>query len=109
MPELGELYKVAMQRGLTVFTIDENEEANVQDAVEFLQRHRFTWQNLHDNGAIAKSFSENGIPLTIPLDQNGKVVFYRAGIHMQELRAAIAPTWELHLRSLRNKFRVAAV
>jgi hypothetical protein len=90
MPELGELYKAAMQRGLTVFTIDENEDANRQDAVEFLRRHRFTWQNLHDDGTIARLFSENGIPLTVLLDQNGKVVFHRVGIHMQELRVAIA-------------------
>jgi len=90
MPELGELYKAATRRGLTVFTIDENEEAEQQDAVELLRRHGFTWQNLHDNGTTAKAFGENGIPLTILIDKNGKIVFYEVGIRMPELRAAIA-------------------
>ena len=90
MPELGELYKAAMRRGLTVFTIDEDQDVDKRDAVELLRRHGFTWRNLHDDGTTAKAFGEVGIPLTILIDKNDKIVFYEAGIRIQELRAAIA-------------------
>lgn len=90
MPELGELYKTAITKGLTVLTIDENEEPRKEDAVLFLQRHGFTWPNFHDTGTIAKSFSEDGVPLTILIDKDGKVVFDEGGVHIAELRAAIA-------------------
>ncbi|HET9406533.1 MAG TPA: redoxin family protein [Candidatus Sulfotelmatobacter sp.] len=92
LPQLTELYQHAKDKGLVFLSVDEDEEAKT--AAEFLAKKQIPWQNFHDAGDIGKAFNKSGLPLTVLVDDKGKIVFYETGYsdggHFSGLRAAIA-------------------
>jgi outer membrane lipoprotein-sorting protein/peroxiredoxin len=86
---LKKLHDEAAPKGLTVLSIDEDEEA--ETATDFLAKHGVAWPNFHDGGEIRGSFrQEGGIPFYVLIDGSGKIVLCKAGPKDAELRAAIA-------------------
>ena len=60
----------------------------------YSRRKAYHWTNVHDNGEIVKSLGGmEGIPRTILLNQEGKVLYDRVSVmdtDLRELRKAIA-------------------
>lgn len=89
MPNIERLYSLANQIGLTVISVDEDNDALA--AAAYLARHEYAWTNYHDlNGRVRKAFRGNFIPLTILIDAQGKVTYYDSRSNDEALRAAIA-------------------
>jgi hypothetical protein len=83
------LHKEAAEKGLTIFSIDEDDNADT--ARDFLIKHQVPWYNIHDDGELWRAFpGNNGVPFYVLIDQQGRVVFSRSGAKDSELRAAIA-------------------
>jgi peroxiredoxin len=86
---LKKLHDEATPKGLTVLSIDEDEEAVT--AADFFAKHQVSWPNFHDEGEIRGSFrQEGGIPFYVLIDAKGKIVLCKAAPKDSELRAAIA-------------------
>ena len=100
LPQLTELYQQAKDKGLVFLSVDEDEDAKT--AADFLAKKQIPWQNFHDAGDIGKAFNKSGLPLTVLVDANGKIVFYETGYsdggHFSSLRAAIAKLGPEHAR-----------
>ena len=61
------------------------------NATEYLARHHYAWTNFHDTGnKVNAAFRGNGIPLTVLIDAEGKIVYYDFGGDEISLRKAIA-------------------
>ena len=89
MPSLNRIYSDYQSKGLTVLTFDQDSEA--EDATEYLTRHHYAWTNFHDTDSrVRKAFKDNGIPLTVLIDAEGKIVYYDFGGDETALRKAIA-------------------
>jgi thiol-disulfide isomerase/thioredoxin len=89
MPNIERLYSLANKLGLTVISVDEDNDALA--AAAYLARHEYAWTNYHDlNGRVRKAFRGNYIPLTILIDAQGKVAYYDSRSNDEALRAAIA-------------------
>jgi thiol-disulfide isomerase/thioredoxin len=89
MPNIERLYSLANQSGLTVISIDEDNDAKA--AAAYLARHEYAWTNYHDlNGRVRKAFRDDYIPLTVLIDAQGKVAYYDSRSNDEALRAAIA-------------------
>lgn len=89
MPRLARLNQRLTGNEITIISIDE--DADAKAAEEFFARHKYGWQEFHDeHGAIQKAFEGNAIPLTVLIDRNGKIVFYGRGWEGPDLRTAIA-------------------
>ncbi len=87
LPRLAQLEREAAPRGLTILSIDEDENPKI--AAEFLAKSGYTWPNTHDDGKIGATFSKAGIPLIVLIDPQGKVTFYKAGEDDAALRSAL--------------------
>lgn len=86
---LSAIYKEGRDKGLTLITIDQDEEAATAEAM--LSRKGYDWMNVHDPGEITKALGgTNGIPRTIVVNREGKVVYDRTAGSETELRKAIA-------------------
>ena len=89
MPELANLYQQTKDKGLVLLTIDKDEDA--KDATDFLAKNHYAWANFHDEGDASKAFGEHfGIPRTVLIDVNGKIVYDRSGENDDQLLAAVA-------------------
>lgn len=89
MPSLEKLYLETSDKGLVWLSIDSDEDPSVADA--FVARERLAWRNFHDPGGLyGRAFRRRGIPLGVLIDGDGKIIFYKAGYDIGELRAAIA-------------------
>ncbi|UWZ86518.1 TlpA disulfide reductase family protein [Occallatibacter riparius] len=89
MPSIGRIYADAKGSGLTAVSVDEN--SNAEDGAVYFERHHYAWPNFHDNEkAIQKAFKGEGVPLTVLLDAQGKIVYYDFGGDEAGLRGAIA-------------------
>ena len=89
MPAVNRIYSEAKDKGLAVISFDENETAN--DATLYLARHHYGWTNFHDESkTVENAFKGEGIPLTVLIDSQGKVVYYDFGGDDAALRKAIA-------------------
>jgi thiol-disulfide isomerase/thioredoxin len=89
MPSIGRIYADAKDRGLTVLSVDENGRAD--DGPVYLDHHHYAWANFHDEAkAIQTAFKGEGIPLTVLVDAQGKIVYYDFGGDEPALRRAIA-------------------
>jgi thiol-disulfide isomerase/thioredoxin len=89
MPSLEKLYAEAADKGLVWLSIDSDEDPDVAD--KFIAREHLAWPNYHDRGGqYGRAFHRRGIPLGVLIDGEGKIVFYKAGYDIAELRAAIA-------------------
>jgi thiol-disulfide isomerase/thioredoxin len=89
MPGLSRIDHDFKSRGLVVISVDQDSVPD--NATEYLARHHYTWTNYHDTGAkISRAFKGDGIPLTVLIDGQGKIVYYEWGGGEISLRKAIA-------------------
>ena len=91
MPELHEIYLQTKDKGLVFLSVDEDKTA--QAATDFLAQKHDPWPNFHDAGDIKTAFQEAGLPYTVLIDAQGKIVFCKMGYSdasLSDLRAAIA-------------------
>ena len=89
MPSLSRIYNDFKARGLAVISVDQD---SVPDgATEYLARHHYAWTNYHDTDSkLYHAFKSDGIPLTVLIDAQGKIVYYESGEDEISLRKAIA-------------------
>lgn len=88
LPQLNQIYQETKDEGLTLLTVDTDEEA--KNAADLLAKGGYQWQNFHDAGNVSDAFGVNGIPRTLLIDADGKVVFDKINSGDSEVRAAIA-------------------
>jgi thiol-disulfide isomerase/thioredoxin len=89
MPAFNRIYMDVRNKGLAVVTIDQDYSA--ENAAQYLSRHEYSWTNFHDvGGKLAAAFKSEGIPLTILIDGQGKIVYYDFGGDEAAVRKAIA-------------------
>lgn len=89
VPELKKLYAETASKGLLWVGIDSDEEASAAET--FVKQEKVPWPNYHDDdGALGEALGRTAIPLGVLIDAQGKVIFYRTGYDISELRAAIA-------------------
>ena len=89
MPSLNRIYDETKDKGLVLLSVDENE--NPDDGILYLARHHYGWTNYHDLGKeLRTAFKGEGIPMTVLLDGQGKIVYSGTGGDETELRKAIA-------------------
>ena len=69
--------------------MDQDEEPNT--AAELLSKKGYNWPNFHDDdGATEKLVGLSGIPRTILIDAQGKIVYDASGMDEDQLRTEIA-------------------
>jgi len=89
VPDLLKLYAETAPKGLTWIGIDN--DANPDAAEKFMKEKGIPWPNYHDvDGTIGSAFERSMVPLGVLLDSKGKVIFYKGGYQVGELRGAIA-------------------
>jgi thiol-disulfide isomerase/thioredoxin len=91
MPQMAQIYQQTKANGLVFLGVDEDHDAKT--AADFLAKRQESWPNFHDSGDIGKAFKEDGLPYTVLIDQQGKIVFCKTGYSndsLSDLRAAIA-------------------
>ena len=91
MPQMADLYQETKDKGLVFLGVDEDKDAKT--ATDYLAQKHETFPNFHDSGDIGKALKEMGLPYTVLVDAQGKVVFSKTGYSddsLSELRAAIA-------------------
>lgn len=88
LPQLAQIYQETKDKGLVLLTVDTDEDA--KNAADLLAKGGYPWQNFHDSGDVSDAFGVNGIPRTLLIDANGKVVFDKINCGDSELRAQIA-------------------
>ena len=71
-----------------MLSVDEDEDAKT--AADFLAKNHYSWPNTHDDGKIGDAFKKTGIPLTVLIDGQGKIAFYKAREDDIALRNALA-------------------
>ena len=91
MPQMADLYQQTKDKGLVFLSVDEDKDAKT--AADFLATKHDPWPNFHDSGDIGKAFDKTGLPYTVLIDGQGKIVFSKIGYSddsLSDLRAAIA-------------------
>jgi thiol-disulfide isomerase/thioredoxin len=90
MPSFAKLADTYRSSGLTVLSIDEDNER--QGPLAYLKRHNFAWTNYHDKeDKLLNAFKGTGIPLVVLIDKDGIIVFEdNTGDYEQALHAALA-------------------
>jgi thiol-disulfide isomerase/thioredoxin len=89
IPDLKKLYAETQDKGLVWISIDNDNDGGT--ATAFLAREQVPWSNYHDeDGSFGEAFHREGIPLGVLIDRNGKVIFYKSGYEIPELRNAIS-------------------
>jgi thiol-disulfide isomerase/thioredoxin/outer membrane lipoprotein-sorting protein len=88
LPKLNQLYQEAAKNGLVLISVDRDEEAKT--ASDFLAKKGYAWPNFHDDGEIEKLVGSPGIPRTLLIDAQGKVVYDATGGNEDALRTQIA-------------------
>ena len=91
MPQMAQLYQATKDKGLVFLGVDEDKDAKT--AANYLAEKHETFPNFHDSGEIGKALKQSGLPYTVLIDAQGKIVFSKTGYSddsLSELRAAIA-------------------
>jgi thiol-disulfide isomerase/thioredoxin len=89
MPVLHRVYDAVKDKGIEFLVIDEDNRPD--DATAYLARHKYPWTDFHDTDSkLQKAFKSEGIPLTVLIDGQGKIVYYDFGGNEEMLRRAIA-------------------
>jgi hypothetical protein len=71
-----------------MLSIDRDEEAKT--ATDFLSKKGYTWPDFHDDGDIEKLMGPSGIPRTVLVDAQGKIVYDAIAPNDDQLRTEIA-------------------
>lgn len=87
LPKLDKLYHEAAKKALAVISIDRDKESKT--ASELLTKKGYSWPNFHDDGDIEKLVGSSGIPRTLLIDAQGKVVYDSAPPSDDDLRKQI--------------------
>jgi cytochrome c biogenesis protein CcmG/thiol:disulfide interchange protein DsbE len=56
------------------------EEADIQDARDFVQAYGMTWPNLYDANGVTRATLGMGIPITLFIDENGEITYRKIGV-----------------------------
>jgi cytochrome c biogenesis protein CcmG, thiol:disulfide interchange protein DsbE len=56
------------------------EEADIQDARDFVQAYGMTWPNLYDAEGTTRASLGMGVPITLFIDENGEIVYRKIGV-----------------------------
>ena len=89
MPKLAAIYKEAKERGLSMVTVDQDEDAG--KAADFLSKAGYTSPNFHDgDGEIENLMGSSGIPRAVLVDASGRVVYDGTGDDEKRLRMHLA-------------------
>jgi thiol-disulfide isomerase/thioredoxin/outer membrane lipoprotein-sorting protein len=88
MPGFNRIYNDFRSSRLAVISFDQ--DSVPEDATDYLARHHYAWTNYHDTKAkVSLAFEDDGIPLTVLIDAQGKIVYYDWGGDEISLRKAI--------------------
>jgi thiol-disulfide isomerase/thioredoxin len=88
LSRLAQIEKEAKDKGLVLLTVDQDEEADT--AIKFLKQKGYTWSNFHDgDGEIENLAGSTGIPRTMLIDPQGKIVYDAVGTDEDALRTEI--------------------
>jgi len=89
MPQLAQIHTEAKDKGLVLLLVDEDEEAPT--ATAFLSKKGYNWTDFHDgDGEVEKLVGGSGIPRTILVDAQGKIVYDATGMNDDQLRTEIS-------------------
>jgi thiol-disulfide isomerase/thioredoxin/outer membrane lipoprotein-sorting protein len=89
LPQLAQIYSEAKDKGFVLLAVDQDEEANT--ATDFLAKKGYNWPDFHDgDGEIERLVGSYGIPRTMLIDAQGKVVYDATGMDEDALRIVIA-------------------
>lgn len=91
MPQMAALYQETRDKGLVFLGVDEDKDAKT--AADYVAEKHEPFPNFHDSGEIGKALKQVGLPYTVLVDAQGKIVFSKTGYSddsLSELRAAIA-------------------
>lgn len=88
MPMLEKLYREAHDRGLILFSVDEDEDP--KRASDYFAEHKEPWLNFHEDDKIANAFPHQSIPYFVLIDESGRVVLAGSGFDESDLREALA-------------------
>jgi cytochrome c biogenesis protein CcmG, thiol:disulfide interchange protein DsbE len=56
------------------------EEADIQNARDFVQAYGMTWPNLYDADGATRATLGMGVPITLFIDENGEIVYRKIGV-----------------------------
>jgi thiol-disulfide isomerase/thioredoxin len=56
------------------------EEADIQDARDFVQAYGMTWPNLYDATGVTRATLGMGVPITLFIDENGEITYRKIGV-----------------------------
>jgi thiol-disulfide isomerase/thioredoxin len=89
MPSIEKLYPKLAAEGVTVLTVDEDNEP--ETAANFLREHHSDWTNVHDeDGDMGSAFPGNGIPEFVVIDRHGMIVGSKSGFDESWLKKMVA-------------------
>lgn len=89
MPQLAQIHTEAKDKGLVLLLVDEDEEAPT--ATAFLSKKGYNWTDFHDGDVeVEKLVGGSGIPRTILVDAQGKIVYDATGMNDDQLRTEIS-------------------
>jgi thiol-disulfide isomerase/thioredoxin len=56
------------------------EEADIQDARDFVQAYGMSWPNLYDADGATRATLGMGVPITLFIDEKGEIVYRKIGV-----------------------------
>jgi thiol-disulfide isomerase/thioredoxin len=56
------------------------EEADIQDARDFVEKYGVTWPNLYDADGATRTTLGMGVPITLFIDEKGEIVYRKIGV-----------------------------
>ena len=56
------------------------EEADIQDARDFVQAYGMSWPNLYDADGATRTTLGMGVPITLFIDEKGEIVYRKIGV-----------------------------
>jgi thiol-disulfide isomerase/thioredoxin len=89
LPQLARIYSEAKDKGLILLAVDQDEDADT--ATDFLAKKSYNWRDFHDgDGEIERLVGASGIPRTMLIDAQGKIIYDAIGMDEDALRTEIA-------------------
>jgi thiol-disulfide isomerase/thioredoxin len=89
LPQVARIYSEAKDKGLILLAVDQDQDADT--AAEFLAKTSYNWPDFHDgDGEIERLVGSSGIPRTMLIDAQGKIIYDAVGMDEDALRTEIA-------------------